>query len=137
MGNKLTNGKLEIVKNSPKYWEFIRTVRNHPETKKGFIQQKHITKEEHLEYMQKHGERYFICLYESKPAGFVGSVNSDIRVATHPSYLRKGIAKKLIEHIVSVYPDSLAKIKIKNNASLRLFESCGFVKKFYLLEHKK
>ena len=137
MGNKLTSGKISIVKNSPKYWEFIRTVRNHPETKEGFVQQQYISKEEHLNYMEKYGEHYYVCLYNSEPAGFVGSVNEDIRVATHPSYLRKGIAKKLIKYIVSIYPTSVAKVKIKNKASLRLFESCGFTKRFYLLEFDK
>ena len=137
MENKLTSGKITIVKNSPEYWEFIRTVRNHPQTKKGFVQQKYISKKEHLKYMQKYGDHYFICLYEGMPAGFAGSVNDDIRVATHPSYLRKGIAKILIKHIVSVYPTSVAKVKIKNKASLKLFESCGFTKRFYLLDFSK
>ena len=87
--------------------------------------------------MQKHGDHYFVCLYEGVPAGFVGSVNDDIRVATHPSYLRKGIAKVLIKYIVSIYPTSVAKVKIKNKASLKLFESCGFTKRFYLLDFDK
>ena len=130
----MTNGKIEIVKNSPKYWEFIREVRNHPQVKEGFVQQDYISKESHLIYMEAHGDGYHICLYEGKPAGFVGSVNNDIRVATHPDYMRKGIAKNLIKCISDHYPFSSAKIKIDNQASLRLFESCGFVKKFYLLE---
>jgi len=32
------------------------------------------------------------------------------------------------------YPTSIAKVKIENEASLRLFESCGFKRKYFILE---
>ena len=30
--------------------------------------------------------------------------------------------------------DAFAKVKIENEASMRLFEACGFKKKYYILE---
>jgi len=32
------------------------------------------------------------------------------------------------------YPKAVARVKIENEASLRLFKNCGFKKKFYILE---
>ena len=43
-------------------------------------------------------------------------------------------ASKNLNEIMKIYPDAFAKIKIENEASLRLFESCGFKKKYYILE---
>ena len=134
MGNRLMSGDLEIVKNSPEYWEFIRELRNHKDTKKGFVSQDHITKQEHGNYMSIHGEDYVICLCGGKPAGFAGSVNGDIRVATHPDFLRMGVAEFLVGAVHKNYPLSHAKVKVDNQASLKLFKKCGFKIKYYLLE---
>jgi RimJ/RimL family protein N-acetyltransferase len=84
--------------------------------------------------MRKNGDQYRICLSGDTPVGFVGSVSGDIRVATHPEYHGKGIAKFMIQEIIKEYPNSTAKIKIHNEASIRAFEKAGFVKKYYLLE---
>ena len=40
----------------------------------------------------------------------------------------------MINQIMTTHPTALAKVKINNEASLRLFEKCGFKKKFYILE---
>ena len=134
MDNKLTNGNLRIIKNNSTYWEFIREVRNHSDIKTGFIEQGYITKETHENYMAQYGSDYIICLYNDFPAGFAGSINGDIRVATHPDFLRNGVARKLISSIRERNPSSIAKIKIDNLASLELFKKCGFQIKYYLLE---
>ena len=34
------------------------------------------------------------------------------------------------------HPASEAKVKIENEASIKLFESCGFKKKYYILERE-
>jgi L-amino acid N-acyltransferase YncA len=32
-----------------------------------------------------------------------------------------------------MWPNAFAKVKLNNTASIKLFESCGFSKKFYML----
>ena len=134
--NKLTNGDLILVPNSPDYWDFILDLRNDPTLKKGFIIQDTIEKDNHRHYMEKNGLYYRICLLNHKPVGFIGSVKGDIRVATHPNFQGLGIAKFMIQKIIKEYPNSTAKIKINNEASIRAFEKAGFIKSYYLLEPK-
>ena len=125
---------MDFVKNQEEYWEFIRQLRNDKRVKAGFIQQDHISKDNHLKYMEKYGNNFYVCLIDNHPAGYVGVIDRDIRVATHPDYQGKGVGKFMINALMKLYPDSLAKVKIENEASLRLFETCGFTKKYYILE---
>jgi len=125
---------MDFVKNQEEYWEFIRQLRNDKRVKAGFIQQDHISKDNHLKYMEKYGNNFYVCLIDNYPAGYVGVIDRDIRVATHPDYQGKGVGKFMINALMKLYPDSLAKVKIENEASLRLFETCGFTKKYYILE---
>jgi ribosomal protein S18 acetylase RimI-like enzyme len=125
---------MRLVKNEKKYWEFIRSLRNLKGVKEGFIQQEDIPVESHEKFMNKYGQNYYICLIEDSPAGFVGVIEDDIRVATSPKYQKRGVAKFMINELLKLYPTSVAKVKIENEASLKLFESCGFTKKYVILE---
>lgn len=62
-----------------------------------------------------------------------GVVEDDIRVCTHPDFQGKGVGKFMINKCMEIWPNASAKVKINNEVSLRLFESCGFIKKFYYL----
>ena len=126
--------KFEIVKNGPKFWKFVRDIRNMQGVKEGFIQQENIDEIEHAEYMLKYNNNYWICLVDKVPAGYVGVIDNDIRVATHPDFQGKGVGSFMINRIMEVSPSAYAKVKLDNEASLRLFEKCGFKKKYYLLE---
>jgi ribosomal protein S18 acetylase RimI-like enzyme len=128
---------IKLVKNEPMYWEFLRDLRNHIEVRTGFIQQSHIGETDHKKYMEKYGECYYICLVDDVPAGFVGVIDTDIRIATSPDYQQRGLGKFMIQELVERHPDSVAKVKVENEASLRLFESCGFVRKYYILEKEE
>tara|TARA_R100001082_G_scaffold110712_1_gene91458 strand:+ start:4219 stop:4614 length:396 start_codon:yes stop_codon:yes gene_type:complete len=127
---------MKLVRNSFKYWEFIRNLRNNEEVKEGFVQQSHITKFQHLKFMFKHGKDYYICLNKrnTKPLGFVGQINGDIRVAVAPEHQGKGIGKFMINELMKKHPQSFAKVKIENSSSLWLFKKCGFKEKYYILE---
>ena len=129
-----TGDIMELVQNKPQYWEFIRNLRNHPDVKVGFIQQEDIKKECHEKHMLRYGLFFYVCLVNNEPAGYVGVINGDIRVATHPDFQGKGVGKFMINKLMERHPDAAAKVKIENGASIKLFESCGFKKKYYILE---
>ena len=116
-----------LVQNEPKYWEFIRIVRNNPEMQKGFVEIVNITTEQQIEYMKKYSDGYYICLNnENEPIGFIGEVNDDIRVAIIVKFQRMGVGKFMVNEFMKLKPNSYAKMKFDNIASKRLFESCGF-----------
>ena len=126
--------KLELVHNSDKYWEFIRTLRSNDEVQQGFGEQVHITREQQEIYMKRHNDEYFVCLYNDEPAGFIGVVDGDIRVAVVPAFQRRGVGLFMVHELMKQTPDCQAKVKIDNEASLKLFVKAGFRKKFFLLE---
>jgi|TARA_R100000664_G_scaffold31699_1_gene45610 ribosomal protein S18 acetylase RimI-like enzyme len=124
----------EFVLNNRRFWEFIRQLRNDERVKHGFIEQVEITKEQHEKYMNLHGDKFYICLVGQKAAGYVGVIDNDIRVATHPDYQKKGVALYMINELMKLHPEAFAKVKVGNEASVALFEKAGFKKKYYILE---
>lgn len=125
--------KLTLVKNEPKYYEFIRELRTNPEVSEGFISQASISREQQLDYMALHGDKYMICLLGAIPIGFIGVVANDIRLAVLPEWQGKGVGSFMLE----TYPfekGSVAKVKVENKKSLNLFVKRGYVVKYYLLE---
>ena len=117
----------KLVQNEPKYWEFIRIVRNNPEMQKGFVEIVNITTEQQIEYMKKHNDEYYICLNANdEPIGYIGEVSDDIRVAVIPEFQRMGVGKFMINELIKLRPNCHAKMKFDNIASKKLFERCGF-----------
>jgi len=127
-------GKLKLVKNDPKYWEFIRKLRNMDGVRQGFVQQNEIDSIEQARYMLKYNSNFWICLDNETPVGYVGIIDNDIRVATHPDFQGQGIGTFMIVEVMKINPLAYAKVKLENEASIKLFERCGFKKKYYLLE---
>lgn len=126
-----------IVQNEKKYWEFIRKLRNDERVKEFFIKQEPVTALEHHNFMINNWWRYSIALVNGVPAGFVRVMpDGDISVCVHPDFQKKNVGTALIQHIRKYYPSSHAKIKVFNEASVKLFEKNGFVKKYYILEQK-
>lgn len=137
---KFGTNELELTFCNIEYWDFVRKLRNDPRVNEGFIQSHFISNEEQIEYMTHNSENYRIALVNGMPAGYIGVLNNDIRVCTHPDYQGMGVGKFLVNRCMEIWPDSKAIIKIDNEASIKLFESCGFSKKYILLEksnHKK
>lgn len=124
---------MELVECSKEFWEFVRVLRNDERVQSGFIKSIHITEEMQEEYMSKHSQYYRIALVDGVPAGYVGVIEDDIRVCTDPFFQGKGVGKFMINKCMEIWPTAFAKVKIDNEASLRLFRSCGFKKKFYIL----
>jgi len=134
VGGRLEQCVIEVVSNSPEYFEFIRVLRNDDRVRSGFIDQTDITPEQQAAYMAVHGDEYLVALADGVPVGYAGSVDGDIRVCTHPDHQGRGIGRALILAVVRRFPGSRARIKIGNTASLRLFESCGFTPTFILMD---
>jgi RimJ/RimL family protein N-acetyltransferase len=124
---------MELVECTSGYWEFVRVLRNDERVLSGFIKSTHITEEMQTAYMKTHSKFYRIALVGGKPAGYVGVIDDDIRVCTHPDFQGKGVGKFMINQCMSIWPSAFAKVKIDNEASMKLFEACGFTKKYYIL----
>ena len=122
--------ELKLVECSKEHWKDIWEIRNFD--KSGFVDQKDIPIEDHIKYMQKNNSNYRICLLNNKFAGFVGVVNNDLRVAVSPDFRKKGIGKFMINEFCKSFEIKEVKVKINNEASQKLFESCGFQKQFYI-----
>jgi RimJ/RimL family protein N-acetyltransferase len=129
---------MKLVKCEEKHWKFILTLRNHPEVKKGFVDQSHIDWLTHKKFMETWSDRYWICLDDTdEPIGFIGDVKGDIRVAVSLEHQGRGVGKFMMrEYIRLTQGLGQAKVKIDNEASIRLFETAGFKKKFYILEYE-
>ena len=124
---------MELVECTSGYWEFVRVLRNDERVLSGFIKSVHITEEMQKSYMSNHSQFYRIALIDGKPAGYVGVIEDDIRVCTHPDFQGKGVGKFMINECMKIWPTAFAKVKIDNEASMKLFEACGFTKKYYIL----
>jgi L-amino acid N-acyltransferase YncA len=124
---------MEVVECIEKYWESIRVLRNDERVLPGFIKSEYITKEMQIKYMKVNSGNYRVALFHGKFAGYIGVIENDIRICTHPAFQGRGMAKMMINECIDIWPNAFAKIKIKNEASIKLFESCGFMKKFYIL----
>lgn len=125
--------ELSLVKCNEEYWEFVRILRMDERVLNGFIKTTFITKEQQKSYMNTYHTCYRIALVDGKPAGFVGVIDDDIRVCTHPDFQGMGVGKFMINECIKIWPTAFAKIKLDNEASIKLFESCGFTKKFFIL----
>ncbi len=115
-----------IVECTKEYWEFVRKLRMDGRVIDGFIQTQSITKEQQTNYMMSNSQHYRICLVDGKPAGYVGVINDDIRVCSHPEFQGLGVGKFMINECMKIWPTAYAKVKLGNTASDKLFLSCGF-----------
>ena len=125
-----------LVKNEPLYYEFIRQLRNDQRIQNGFIELVNITEKQQQLYMEKYADCFYICVVNetNNPIGYVGVIDKDIRIATHPEHQKQGVASFMIQEIMKIYPDAQAKVKINNENSLKLFKKSGFKIKYYILE---
>jgi len=123
---------MEIVECEVCHWDDVLEIRN--ENREGFGNSDVIPPEDHFEYMTRHSKNYLICVHLKKVIGFIGHLENDIRLGTRKEHQRRGVAKLMVESFMEKYPEAFAKIKLDNEASLKLFEKCGFKKKYFVLE---
>jgi ribosomal protein S18 acetylase RimI-like enzyme len=84
--------------------------------------------------MENYSQYYRLALLNNKPAGYVGVIEDDIRVCTHPNYQGRGVGKFMINECINIWPSAFAKVKINNETSIKLFEACGFNKKYIIFK---
>lgn len=133
---------MELVDCTKEYWEFVRTLRNDKRVLDGFIESTHITPEMQINYMNKYSHCYRIAVNEAHsgdtlikfPIGFVGVIEDDIRICTHPDWQGNGVGKFMLTEIIKIFPNAYGKVKINNTASKKLFEKAGFKKRFVIYE---
>jgi|TARA_R100000005_G_C4985499_1_gene193971 GNAT superfamily N-acetyltransferase len=113
---------MELVPITEEYYDFVRVLRN---TQPGFLVHANITPEHQEVYMNKYGKNYYICLLYKKPVGFIGVVDEDIRLCTHPSAQGKGIGTFMLKEIVKLYPNATGKILEDNIPSQKAFEKAN------------
>ena len=115
-----------IVECSKEYWEFVRKLRMDGRVVDGFLETTPITEEQQTKYMTNNSQYYRIALVDGQPAGYVGVLNDDIRVCTHPDFWGMGVGKFMIKSAMAIWPTAYAKVKHGNTASDKLFVACGF-----------
>lgn len=115
---------MELIAITKDYYEFVREMRMHPENVVGFLEDANITPEDQVEYMKKHGGDYFIALSYGEPVGYVGVIDNDIRICTHPMYHGTGVGKFMLSEIMKLYPQATGRILKDNVASRKLFDFC-------------
>lgn len=125
---------MRLVRNNYVYWESIRNLRNMNGVRQGFIQQDLISREDHERYMIKNSHFFWVCIDKGEFLGYTGVIENDIRVATHPDHQHSGVGKFMINEIMKINQNAFAKVKLENEPSLRLFEACGFKRKYYIME---
>ena len=89
MTQKNDQEKFQLVACDKEYWEFVRQLRNNDKVQAGFIETKYISKAEQKEYMNKFQLNYRVCLIDKKPVGYIGVIEDDIRICTHPDYQKR------------------------------------------------
>lgn len=124
--------KLELLPNHPDFYDFIRQLRNDERVQPGFVQKVSITEAEQQVYMAKYHSHYFVCLADGQPAGYIGEIDGDIRLATHPSFQRIGVGRFMVTELLKRRPKIRARVKADNQPSLALFRSLGFVEEFVI-----
>ena len=125
--------EINLVECSEEHWEFVRSLRNDKRVLDGFIDDSHISYEMQQKYMTEYSEYYRIAIKSGKQVGYVGVIENDLRICTHPDFQGQGVAKFMLNEVMKIWPNAFGKIKINNMSSLKLFESCGFSVKYYLL----
>ncbi len=117
---------MKVVKCEFKYWNFVRELRMDKRVVSGFIEQVNITENQQDIYMTKNSNNYLIALINDKPVGYIGVIENDIRICTHPDFQGQGVAKLLINECKKKWSNATAKVKTANIPSKNLFLSCGY-----------
>jgi hypothetical protein len=116
---------------SPEVWEDIRQIRNAHRFR--FQQTDVIDAATHRSFMQKHWSTYRVAVAvdhngdSERVIGFIGQVQGDVRIGSHPEYLRIGVGKYMLRCLLRDNPDVTLKARRENHACLALTRSFGYI----------
>ena len=122
--------------------DFIYKIRNDPNIREYMFDTNEIDYKKHVEYWldrMKNSVPSFIIVDEN--GNDVGLLKLDpisdnkysIGIIISVEYQGRGYGKEAVKEILSMYKDAtfIARVKVNNNKSIKLFESCGF-RKYYV-----
>lgn len=115
---------MKLVDNHMQYWEFIRELRNLPETRKYFGEERIISLIEHFDYMKTNSNFFKICLIKNKPVGYIRVLNKDVSIAVLPEYRGRGVGVFMLNQVTRA--GDVAEIRPGNPASIKVFKKAGF-----------
>ena len=119
------SGNLKLINAEPEFWEFIRKLRTDHRVMHGFLTEKYISSEDQKEYMGKYSDNYFVALYDGSAAGYIGVLDDDIRVCTHPDFQGRGVGTFMLKEIGNRFPRAYGRIKRSNISSQKAFNKAG------------
>ena len=121
---------MKLVNCTQEYWEFVRTIRTHPQNENFFLNQGKVTPIEQIEYMEKNSHRFKICLIEDTPVGYIGIKGEhEITYCVDPTQQGKGIGTFMVSEFQKQFNKLTAVVLPTNKASRRVFEKLGFKEK--------
>lgn len=115
-------------------WSFILEMRNEKEIREFSNNCNIITKDEHYCYMNKLEKDDIyqrIVTIDDKNAGYIKIINGEISIMIKKGYRGKGIGSEFIKLVLDEVDKFktnkiIAKIKVNNIASIKLFKKSGF-----------
>jgi hypothetical protein len=122
------NDRFNLVRITPKYYDFVRNLRMNPKVTSSFREEANITEEDQKEYMKKHGKNYYVCLLQNVPIGYVGVVDDDIRMCVDPAFFGLGAGSFMFSFLKTNYPSCMTQlqyIKKHNTTSQHLLTKFG------------
>ena len=122
----IKNLNIELVMCTRNYWDFLRELRMDERVIDGFVETLNITPNQQAQYMLNNENNYRVALVDGRPSGYVGVIQDDIRICTHPDFQGIGVGKFMIMECLKIWPNANAKVKHGNTVSDKLFKSCGF-----------
>ncbi len=126
--------KIVIQDNRPHWWSKIAELRCLREVQKGFITRlwDFIPFHSQAPHMKQHGDQYIVAVTSAENIedqqflGYARCIDNDIGICVFPEFQGRGIASMLLEELLKRHPDAIARVKVDNESSKKLFERFGF-----------
>lgn len=112
----------EIRPCSPRYWEFVRLLRNNPSVQAGFIEPANISAEQQRVFMRKNSKWYVIAVQDGEPMGYLGLIGpsrTEITYCVEPRHQGVGVGSALVQYAYDNIEGAWAKIFTTNTASIK------------------
>jgi len=123
MSGRISKSDIRLIPNNKIWWEQIRQLRNNPKVQGGFLCSSYISVDDQWEYMKKYNDCYYVATYLGNFCGYIGVVENDIRICTHPDFEGKGVGKFMLSKIKIKHPNAKGRIKKDNLPSQKVFNS--------------